>query len=116
MSAAGILSPTWPASKGVEGTIATILLEIGLGAVGEKDTPRSPESATRLVEALGKSACSLCQITARVEAAAPLPARCAVWIADALRDHADPHIAVMDQPGLLLGGEYDQHQDGAVSR
>src|SRR5215831_3635285 len=30
-------------------------------------------------------------------------ARCAVGIADALRNHADPHITLMDQPGLLLG-------------
>jgi hypothetical protein len=26
-----------------------------------------------------------------------------VGIADALRDHADPHVTIVDQPGLLLG-------------
>jgi hypothetical protein len=60
---------------GVERTIATIFLEVGLSALCEKDTPRGFESATRLVEALGKAACSLCQIAAGIEAAAPLPAR-----------------------------------------
>src|SRR5262249_24950300 len=57
----------------MERTIVTILLEVGLGTVGEKDAPCSPESATRVVEALGKAACALCQITAGIEGAAPLP-------------------------------------------
>jgi hypothetical protein len=52
---------------GVEGTIATILLKVGLSAVGEKDTPRSLEGATRLVETLGDAAGS--QMAARIEAA-----------------------------------------------
>jgi hypothetical protein len=44
---------------GVKRTIATILREVGLGAVGEKDAPRGPEGASRLIEAPGKAARAL---------------------------------------------------------
>jgi hypothetical protein len=39
----------------------------------------------------------------RIEAANPLPAGRTVRVADALRNHADPDVAIVDQPGLLLG-------------
>jgi hypothetical protein len=44
---------------GAEGTVTTILHEISLGAIGEKDAPRGLEGATRLVETLGKAARAL---------------------------------------------------------
>jgi hypothetical protein len=68
----------------MERTIATIVREVDFRALGQEDTPRGLEGATRLVEALGKAACSLCQVTAGIETAAPLPARWAVGIADTL--------------------------------
>jgi hypothetical protein len=60
---------------GVERTIATILLEVGFDAVGEKNTPRSLEGAARLVEAPGNAACALCQMATGIEAARPLPSQ-----------------------------------------
>jgi hypothetical protein len=83
-------------------TIATINLEVDLRALGQKDMTRGFEGAARLVEGLGDAASVVCRIAARVEAASPLPARRAGRIADALRDQADPHITIVDQPGLLL--------------
>jgi hypothetical protein len=76
---------------GVEGAIATTLLDIGLGAPRQEDRPRGLEGNACLVEALGKVAGALRQIAAGIEAATPLPTRCMVGIANALRDHADPH-------------------------
>src|SRR5215471_10964909 len=87
----------------MERTIATINLEVDLRALGQKDMTRSFEGAARQVEGLGDAASVVCRIAARIEAASPLPARRADRITDALRDHADPHITILDQPGLLLG-------------
>jgi hypothetical protein len=86
----------------MERTIATIVREVDFRALGQK-IRHAASNAARLVEAPGNAAGALCQIAAEIEASGPLPAGRAVGIADALRDHADPHVSVMDQPGLCLG-------------
>ena len=82
----------------VEGSIATIFLEIGLSVLGPEKPPRELEGAARLVEGPGGASHLLRWMAAGIETAAPLPTCRTGRIADALSDHADLDISVVNQP------------------
>jgi hypothetical protein len=82
----------------VEGSIATIFLEIGLSVLGPEKPPRELEGAARLVEGPGGASHLLRWMAAGIETAAPLPTCRTGRIADALSDHADLDISVINQP------------------
>src|SRR5215470_4825873 len=76
-------------------------LKIRLRALREEDAPRCFEVGASLLEVGGGAAGAFARPTAGIEAAAPLPLRRGAGVADALRDRAGVHIAVVDAPSLL---------------
>jgi hypothetical protein len=85
---------------GVEGSIATIFLEISPSVLGPEKPPRELEGAARLVEGPGSLSPALmdgCRDRNRSSIANVPYCR----IADALSDHADLDISVVNQPRLL---------------
>src|SRR5262245_24142963 len=73
--------------------------------LARKTRHAAPKARRAWSKVTGQAASMLRQIATGIEAARPLPAGCAVGIVDALRDRADPHITITDQPGLLLGAQ-----------
>jgi hypothetical protein len=83
------------------GLLIARFLKVCLGPLREEDTPRRHERGARQVERRGGTASALAWSRARIEAAAPLPFGCSTGIANALRDRAGEHVAIVDAPSLL---------------
>ena len=76
-------------------------LKVRLGALRQEDPPGGLKVGAGLIEVGGGAAGAFAGPAAGIEPAAPLPSRRSARIADALRDRADNHVAVMDAPALL---------------
>jgi hypothetical protein len=68
-------------------------LIVGLGPPRRKGLPCRFEVGARLLEGVGGAGRALARVRSRIEAAAPLPLRRGVGVADAAHDRADVHVA-----------------------
>jgi hypothetical protein len=87
------------------GPIALIppFLKIGLGGLRQEHAPCGLEIGARHVERRRRAVLAFARLGSRIEAAAPLPLRGGVRVADRAHDRADVQVAVMSAPSLLMG-------------
>jgi hypothetical protein len=83
--------------------LITPRLKIRLGALRQEHAPCGFEVGARLVERSRGAALMFAGMGPRLKPAAPAPRVGIGWVARADRDRADAHVAVVDQPGLLMG-------------
>src|SRR6476620_5134333 len=85
-------------------SLITPRLIVGLGSRCREDPPRCLEGGAGLVEGRSGPGGAFARPRAWIEAAAPLPLRGGVGIADAPRDGADVYVAIMNVPAVLAFG------------
>src|SRR5262249_17311977 len=76
-------------------------LKVCLGALGHEHAPRDLKLGARGVKRRRAAAGAFAGAGAGIKATAPFPPRRGARIADALRDRADMHVAVIDAPSLF---------------
>ncbi len=85
-------------------SLITPRLIVGLSSRCREDPPRCLVVGARMVESRRGAAGAFARSRARIEAAAPLPLRGGVGIADAPRDGADMNVTEIDMPAVLAFG------------
>jgi hypothetical protein len=76
-------------------------LEVSVGPLRQEGAPRDLECGASGLERHGGTGAAFARSTAGLEAAIPLPLGCCAGVADAFRDRADLHVAVVDAPAFL---------------
>jgi hypothetical protein len=80
---------------------ASSFLKVGFAPLGQIVSPSSLECRTGSIETRCGAMPIVARIAARIEAAAPFPRLSVVRVARALRDRANVHIAIIDEPAFL---------------